>query len=350
MLDEDRLRSFPKIELHRHLEGTFDIETLYRIAMRNDVDVPKDFQAFRQAVQFPRDSEPDFLGFLSKFRTDWYRSLDDVSELSYHSALGFRNDGIFYIEVRFSPEHFALQNGFDRLETARIVIDAVNQACKETDVHVRFLLTFNRSKQTAEEMIPVYTKLAEADLAAVVGVDLAGDEMNFPPELFKPFFDRVNNDGRLLSTIHAGEVTPSQQIWDAIRILGARRIGHGTSAIADTALQSFLIERGVVLEQCITSNYQTGSWSDEANHPFGRLFRAGVPVTLNSDDPSIQDTDLSEDYAKATRFFGLSEDDLVRANDIAMEATFLPADDKARLTEEYLDAIRRFQAEVTTHR
>lgn len=339
------MKTFPKIELHRHLEGTFALTTLHRMAMRNRLDVPDDFAAFCKLVQFPVDSEPDFLKFLSLFRNTWYRSLDDVTEIVHDSVAEMADDGIFYIELRFSPEHFADHNGFDRVDTTRAVIAAADAAAADAGFDIRYLITFNRSKQTQEEMASLYRILRDMEEERVVGLDLAGDELNYPPELFADFFREVRDDGVFRSTIHAGEVTPAWQIWSAIEDLGADRIGHGVAAIQDRELQGYLSDHAIALEQCITSNYQTGSWADERNHPLGRLHRAGVPVTINSDDPSIQNATLTRDYVKAAEYFALSVDDLVALNQRAIDTAFLTDDQKRDLTKRYDAAVKAFRSE-----
>lgn len=342
-MTENYLRNFPKVDLHRHLEGTFNADTLFSIAKRNKIEIPSEFSKFKEQVQFPKDSEPDFLKFLSKFRNDWYRTYQDVEEITYNSVKGFKSDGLYYIELRFSPEHFAFFNNFDRREITQLIIDTANQAAKEDGVLIKYIITFNRSKQNQFEMLDLYNMLLDMDHEDIVGMDLAGDETNFPPEQFEQFFKKVHNDKRFKATIHAGEVTPSQQIWYAVKHLYASRIGHGTSTIKDPKLQTFLKDRGVALEQCITSNYQTGSWVDEHQHPFGELYRLGVPVTLNSDDPFIQDTDLSDDYVKAVQYFNLDRNDLVRINQNALEAAFVSDTEKKVLLADYQRSVDQFE-------
>ncbi len=337
------MKSFPKVELHRHLEGTFALATLHRMALRNGLDVPVDFASFCELVQFPVDSEPDFLKFLSLFRNTWYRSLDDVTEIVHESVVEMAEDGVFYIELRFSPEHFADHNGFDRTDTTRAVIAAADAAAASQGFDIRYLITFNRSKQTQDEMAELYRVLRDMNEERVVGLDLAGDELNYPPDLFADFFREVRDDGVFRSTIHAGEVTPPWQIWSAIRDLGADRIGHGVAAINDAELQSYLSDHAIALEQCITSNYQTGSWADERNHPLGRLHRAGVPVTINSDDPSIQNATLTHDYVKATEYFTLTLEDLVALNERAIDAAFLTDAQKRDLRKRYRSAVKAFR-------
>jgi len=319
------------------------VDKLHQLSLKNGLDRPRDFEEFKREVQFPQDSSPDFLTFLTKFRNDWYRSLDDVYFIAYHSVKELADDGLLYCELRFSPEHFALENDFDRREVTRLILEAGNEAAAETGVHLRYLLTFNRSKQTAGEMIALYEQLKSLGAPEIVGVDLAGDEMSYPPELFRDFFALVARDGLFQATIHAGEVSPSSQIWESIRQLNAARIGHGTSAVDDPALQEYLKEHQIALELCITSNYQTGSWADEKNHPIGALYRRGVPVTLNSDDPFIQDTDLTDDYLKALRYFDFSMEDLVALNLNALKASFVPEEERRRLISEYRARVAEFR-------
>ncbi len=341
--DKSIMRLFPKVELHRHLEGTFPVDRLFELSLKNGIDMPRDFEAFKKEVQFPKDSLPNFITFLNKFKNHWYRSFYDVYFITYHSVRDFQNDGLYYIELRFSPEHFCLENNFDRREITRLIVEAGDQAARETGVQLRYLLTFNRSKQDEGEMLKLYRGLKTLPGERIVGVDLAGDERAYPPERFRKFFDAVRADGRFRSTIHAGEVTGPEQIWAAVRELHAARIGHGTSAVMDAALQEYLTANGIALEQCITSNYQTGAWADERNHPVGELFRRGVPVTLNSDDPFIQNTDLTDDYLKAVEYFGFGFEDLVRLNLNALQAAFAGGEERRILTLGYLRKVEEWR-------
>ena len=343
LLQRPVMEDFPKVELHRHLEGTFPVERLHQLSLKNNLERPRDFESFKKEVQFPKDSSPDFLTFLTKFRNDWYRSLDDVYFITYHSVKELVRDGLYYCELRFSPEHFALENDFDRVQVTKLIVQAGNAAARDVGLEIRYLLTFNRSKQTSPEMIELYNRLKRLEIPEIVGIDLAGDEINYPPEQFRDFFALIESDGLYKSTIHAGEVSPSRQIWEAIRNLHADRIGHGTSTIDDEPLQEYLKTSGIALELCITSNYQTGSWEDERNHPIGALYRNGVPVTLNSDDPFIQNTDLTDDYIKAVDYFDFDIEDLIQLNLNAIAASFLPTDTREKLRAGYLEAIDRFK-------
>ncbi|MDA3957440.1 adenosine deaminase [Oceanispirochaeta sp.] len=333
---------FPKIELHRHLEGTFDIDTLYDISIKNGLDTPREKQKFKEYCQFPKDHESDFLLFLAKFHTNWYRSLDDVYKVVYNSVKKIVNEGIHYIELRFSPEHFSLENNFDRLEITKIVINAADAAAKSSGLKIKYILTFNRGKQTSSEMLKLYRTMLDLNIDSIVGVDLAGDETNFPPELFSKFFDAVNEIGVHKIDIHAGEVTDSSQIWTAIDKLHADRIGHGVSTIYDEKLQLELIDRNIYLCQCVISNFQTAAWSDTPSHPIARLFRKNVPVSISSDDPTIQNANLVDDYLTIVKNFDFSFQELVKINFNTIDASFLSADQKSSMKLDYSKALDFF--------
>ncbi len=341
-LTPEILRQFPKVELHRHLEGSYPLDKLYQIALKNKLDNSMSFEEFKIDNQFPKDGEPDFLLFLAKFRNHWYKSLSDISFLTYHSVLNLKNDGIFYIELRFNPEHFTAANNFSRLSVVRTIIAAGNRAAKEADIYIRYLITLNRGKHDPKELLEIYNHVKNSH-KSICGFDLAGDETNYPPEMFREVFQQIKEDGYYLTTVHAGEVSPPTQIWEAINNLHASRIGHGTSSILDSDLQKTLIARNVLLEQCLTSNYQTGSWRDTSSHPFGRLYRMGVPVALGSDDPSIQDADLTDDYYLAAKYFNFNIDDFVQMNLNALKAAFIKPGQKRYLKIRYLKAVSEFK-------
>ncbi|MCK5735647.1 MAG: adenosine deaminase [Spirochaetaceae bacterium] len=341
--DRNVLIELPKIEVHRHLEGTYPIESLFRMARKNELDVPGNLESFKSAFQFPKDHEPDFLLFLSKFKKFWYKTIDDVSGIAYDSVKSFAEENLHYIELRFNPLHFTELTGFDPKEVTRTIIDSSNAAAAEIGLQIRYLLTFNRSVQTAAEMLKTYKDLLDIDMTGVVGIDLAGDEINYPPEMFPEFFDVVKADGLFKIDIHAGEVTDSNNMWVSIDQLHTDRIGHGVAALSDKKLQKVLIEKKIFLAQCITSNYQTGAWKDETTHPIKPLTEAGVPINLSSDDPTIQDSLLVDDYQKAISNFGWTVDDLINSNINSIDGCFLTDKEKSDLTESYSKEVENFR-------
>jgi len=346
LLDRSILAKLPKIEVHRHLEGTYPIDSLFRLAIKNELDVPRKIEDFKKVFQFPKDHAPDFLLFLSKFKKFWYRSLADIESITYDSVKSLIKEGLHYIELRFNPLHFTEQTKLDPKVVTRTIIDASDAAAAEIGLEIRYLLTFNRSLQTADEMLKIYRDLHEIDLTEVVGIDLAGDELGYPPEQFATFFDAVKSEGKYGIDIHAGEVSDSRNMWVSIKQLHADRIGHGVAAHKDTEIQKVLRDRSIFLAQCITSNHQTGAWQNEATHPMKPLSEAGVPITIASDDPTIQDSDLVDDYKKTLVNFNWTLDDLIESNLKSVEACFLPRQEKDKLTKSYKQAVKAFRQEV----
>ena len=342
LLNKELLYNFPKIELHRHLEGTFDIDTLYDISVKNDMDTPRDRTAFKEYCQFPKNHKPDFLLFLKKFHNNWYQSYDDVHKLIYNSVKNIKKEGLHYIELRFSPEHYALENNYDRIDITKIALEASQAAADETDLKIKFLLTFNRGKQSPEEMLELYKRILDHSFEDIIGVDLAGDETHFPPELFTSFFEEVHKIGKHKIDIHAGEICDSNQIWTSINDLHASRIGHGISSYYDKELQQELKDRDISLCQCLISNYQTNAWADSKNHPIKYNFDNSIPVSINSDDPTIQNADLVEDYYKVIEYLGFTFDDLVKINLNTIDASFLKKEEIEALKKSYLREIDNF--------
>ena len=331
LLDKSLMKTFPKVELHRHLEGMFSLKHLFELSKKNNLDTPRNYEDFKKEFQFPKDSGPDFLLFLSKFKRFWYRSLDDIDFIVYHSVLTLKEEGLIYLELRFAPDHFAEFNDFDHREVTKTVINAADRAAKEINLTINYLLTFNRMFQNSHEMIEDHKKIDKLEISNIVGIDLAGDEINYAPELFIPFFDYIKSLNKYKIDIHAGETVDESHIWSAIDKLHSNRIGHGISAINDHKLLEYIKEKNIYLCQCITSNFQTGAWTDSKNHPLGELYKNGYPVCINSDDPSIQDADLTDDYLKCVEYFDFKAEDFFRLNVNAINASFISNENKEKL-------------------
>lgn len=326
----------PKVELHRHLEGNFHPAVLYKMAQKNHLDFPTDYEEFKANLRFPHGSPPDFFLFLSKFFNIWYKSLDDVYEVVYESMkhLG-TDDNLLYLELRFNPLHYAVRCGFDPVDTFKIVLTALNAAVKERGMNVRYLITFNRGFQKQEEMSHLLDRfIKETRMEGIVGLDLAGDEVNFPPELFTDFFQYAHANG-YKSTIHAGEISGPDQVWCSVLKNYASRIGHGVAVVRDEKLRDMIKEKGIILEMCPISNYQTGAWPDTAMHPVKTLLRQGVMTTLNSDDPTVQHTELYDEYRVAHEEMGLTFEELVQLNHNAIQGCFLSNPEKQTLLRNF---------------
>ncbi|HOG63921.1 MAG TPA: adenosine deaminase [Spirochaetota bacterium] len=331
------IRALPKVELHRHLEGAFRLETLLDLARkRNLVDLPlDDVDAFRRVVQMTEHDLPDFLTFLSKFRADWYSTLEDPRRVAYEAVIDAAKENILYFEMRFSPEHYARKSGFALEAVIETVIAGAKQAADETGIMIAFLVTLGREKLDADEM-KRYIKVCQPYLDhGVVGIDLAGDESHYPAELFSSVFKGLYERTGFKSTIHAGEALGPESVVTAVRDLDAHRIGHGVRTIEDQAAMDLILEKKIPLEMCLTSNLQTGTVSSLKKHPFPKFFKQGVRVTLNSDDPQIQQSDLNDDYGHAASLYQMTIEDFRTINRYSLEGAFQPDDVRHTLLARY---------------
>ena len=174
--------------------------------------------------------------------------------------------------------------------------------------------------------------------SALVGFGLGGPEIGVPRAQFQPHFDAARAAG-LHSVPHAGETTGPETVWDSIRLLGAERIGHGTSSASDPALLAHLAAEGITLEVCPSSNIATRAVASLADHPLRAFVEAGVPVTINSDDPPMFGTTLNEEYAIAADLLSLSTDGVADLSRAAVRASFAPDDVKTRILGEIDDYV-----------
>ena len=337
------IKTLPKVELHRHLEGSFRLETLLELARkRNLVEFPlDDKEAFRRIVQMTKHDEPDFLTFLSKFKADWYSTLEDPNRVAYESVLDAASENIFYFELRFSPEHYARKSGFKLEKVIETVIAGAKRGAEESGVHVAFLATLGREKLDPKEM-KRYIKICQAfQKDGIVGIDLAGDELNYPAENFTEVFKGLYERTGFYATVHAGEARGAESVVAAIKELDAKRIGHGLRTIEDEAAVDLVLKNNIVLEQCLTSNRLTGTVTSLKKHPFAEYYKRGVRTTLNADDPQIQQSDLNDDYTLAARHFAFDTEDFRRINRFALEGAFQPPATRKKLLKEY---DKRFEA------
>lgn len=336
---KSKIIALPKIELHRHLEGTMHFPTLHKIALKNGMDVPNQFDDFEKEFQFPKDSQPDFLLFLSKFHNNWYKSLENIEQIVNESILDLKKENLHYLELRFSPEHYSSYQDFNRKDVTSIIIETATNAAKQIDLEINFILTFNRSKQSEAEMAKLYSNITPILTDSVVAIDLAGDEIHYPARQFKSFFKEIRNEGLRGIDIHAGEACPSSSIWEAIDLLKADRIGHGISCYNDDDLIKELLNRDIQLCQCITSNFQTNSWSTPENHPIDRLVKSNLNINISSDDPTIQGSTLIDDYFHIASNFNWTIDDFKKSNLKSIDGIFLNKNEKKRIKENYINKL-----------
>jgi len=329
------LQQLPKIDLHRHLEGSLRLQTLAEIAMEHGIDLPaRSTEELRPYVQVTEE-EPDFHRFLAKFRLlrRFYRSREAVERVAYEAAADAAADNVRYLELRFNPVALSRTQGFPLSDVVEWVSNAIARAQEEHDIMVRLILQIGR-----DEPLRVADEIVELAIAyrdrGVTGIDLAGDEVNYPPHRFVSPFRRAWREG-LGITVHAGEVGGAENVRDAIRLLHASRIGHGVRVVENSDVVRFVREQNVTLEVCPTSNLQTGVVRAVSQHPLPDLIALGLKVTINTDDPSVSDTTLTDEYLVAMAAVGLTWKEMRQAVLNAVDAAFLPEEERRHLHERF---------------
>jgi adenosine deaminase len=340
-LNANVLKAIPKIDLHRHLEGSLRLETLLQIAREFNLNVPTDsLEQLRPLVQIT-DDPPDHEVFLSKFEVlrHFYRSPEAIHQLTYQAIADAAADNIHYLELRFSPQALARVRRFSLVDVTDWVIQAVQQASKEFGIEVGLIITlvrhdpFEQASQVAEIAFDYFGK-------GIVGLDLAGNEVKFPPGPFIPIFQEAKNVG-LGITIHAGEWASAHGVRQAVEELNADRIGHGVRTIENSYVLRMVRERGVTFEVCLTSNLQTGVVHDLQHHPLADMLDLGLQATINTDDPCVSDCTLTDEYVLAVNELGLGYQELRQMTLNAAKSAFLPPDGRNRL-------IAHFEKELST--
>ncbi|WP_343242666.1 adenosine deaminase [Streptomyces sp. SID8111] len=325
------IAGLPKAELHVHHVGSASPRIVSELAARHpDSKVPTDPQALAEYFTFT-----DFAHFIDVYLSvvDLVRTPEDVRLLTYEVGRELARQQVRYAELTITP-FSSTRRGIDERGFMDAIEDARKAAESEFGTVLRwcFDIPGEAGLQAAEET----TRLATDDRLrpeGLVSFGLGGPEIGVPRPQFKPYFDRARAAG-LRSVPHAGETTGPQTVWDALNDLGAERIGHGTSAAQDPELLRHLAERRIALEVCPTSNIATRAVTDLDEHPLKDFTRAGVLVTVNSDDPPMFGTDLNNEYAVAARLLGLDERGVAELAKNAVEASFLDQAGKAALAAE----------------
>ena len=324
----DFIRTMPKVELHVHLTGAIQAETLLKLARKHGVELPANtVEGLLQWYTFT-----DFAHFVEIYVqiADCIRTPEDIELITREFLSAQAAQNIVHTEMTYTP-YFATTKGISFDEQ----LDAINRARAwaeaELNVTVGWVIDIPRDV-TPEIGMTIAEWAVSARNNGVVGFGLGGPEIGNPPEKFVDAFAYVREAG-MPSVPHAGETVGAESIWGALRSLDAVRIGHGVRCLEDPALVDELRARQIPLEVCPTSNVCLHVATDFESHPLPRLIDEGLYVTLNSDDPAMFNTTLTDEYLQAAKIFGF---DSARVEQLVMNAAhaaLLPVEQKQNLVQ-----------------
>ena len=320
----------PLIDLHRHLDGSVRLETILDLGRRHGIPLPGDTLETLRPHVVVTTPQPGLIEFLAKFKwmTAVLADYEACRRVARENVEDARREGIRYIELRFSPAFMADAHNLDPSRVTAAVIEGVREGEAVTGVKANLIGILTRTYGPVRARRELRALLDHRQ--EITALDLAGDEGNWPAELFVEHFKEGRDAGWHI-TVHAGEAAGAQSIVTAIDQLGATRIGHAVRAVEDPAVMDLLRERRIGIEANLTSNVQTSTVPDYASHPLRRFLEAGLLATINTDDPGISGIDLPYELDVAAPAAGLNEGQIVQALENAWEIVFLPAEEKVRL-------------------
>jgi aminodeoxyfutalosine deaminase len=339
------LRRMPKVELHVHLEGSMRPGVLLELARRNGVELPaRDEEGLRQWFRF-RDFDHFVEIYLTCSRA--LRNPEDFQLLALDFLEMQSAQNVLYTEAHFTiSTHLA--NGAGDPGRGEEILAALEEAMEEGErrygSRLRLIpdIVRNVGVEAADRTL-------EWALAArgrgVVALGLSGFEARCKNDPYREHFEVAAREG-LHRVAHAGEHAGPESIRAVLEICGAERIGHGVRAVEDPSLVEELRDRRIPLEVCPSSNVCLGVFPDLASHSFDRLYRAGVSVSVNSDDPAFFDTDLSREYLRLHEAFGYTPAELAGLSLAGLRQSFLPDEEKAVLEAEFRERIGALSREL----
>lgn len=347
---EIAVESLPKVDIHRHLEGSLRLTSLSEIVQGEQLPLPGDPEKLRRFVQIPAEQRVDTDEFLARFKTirSFFRSKEIIQRLTEEAIEDASLDNVRALELRFTPNALAQERGFDLEKVIDWVIAAAREAGQKYEVEVACVVSVNRHEpvEIAERVVAIALDRIEAGIA---GVDLAGNEAEFHAGPFESVLMRAKEAG-LGVTVHAGEWAGVENIRHAIERLHADRIGHGIRILDDAEVAQEAARKGIVFEVSPSSNWKTGAIEELASHPITEMIQAGLPLAITTDDPAIFELTLSSEFTLVMQEFDFSLDSVKAFNLTALRAMFLPRQIKKRLEREFVQSYWGTEAAFAANR
>jgi adenosine deaminase len=325
---ESFITKMPKVELHVHLEGSVKPETLITLASKYKIDLPaKNLDELKDWYTFK-----DFDHFIEVYSTisSCFRHVDDIELITREFLIGQAAQNIRYSEVTFTPYSQFVNSGLGFHDQ----MDAVNKARlwaqKELGVQMAVIVDIPRFISAKEGDIIADWVIERYGDGMLIALGLGGPEKGNPPTKFKTAFDKVRKHG-IPCILHAGEMQGPESIWQALEVADSQRIGHGVRAIEDPKLIAHLREKQIPLEVCPTSNICLKVYPSIAEHCLPLLLKAGLYITINSDDPPMFNTSLTNEFIQLEKHFGWDSELLEKLTLNAIKASLFTAEQKQEM-------------------
>lgn len=324
------IRLMPKIELHLHLEGAFPLDSLLRLIKKYGNNEITDLETLKQKFVFT-----DFGHFIDTWywKSAFYREPVDIEDMAYSTIVNMSQQNIIYAEVFFSPWDF-VKPQMPVQAITEAVIAGVRRAESDYPIRIGLITDIirNHGHETAIKRLNEITPYK----SEIIGIGLGGSEKEFPAKLFTEAFEEAGKRGFHLEA-HAGEADGPDSVWDALRLLHAERIGHGVRAIEGPKLIDYLRFLQIPLEVCVTSNLKTRIFNTAKEHPIRRLFDDGLLITINSDDPTMFGSNLTDELNLLISDYHFSLPEISHLMQNAIQASFASSILKQQLRQKHTD-------------
>lgn len=330
----DFYKSLPKVDLHRHLEGSLRLKTMLEVARAHGITIPFGTGPLSTLVQVQTSEPYTYKNFLSKFNTlrMFYRSPEVIHRVTREAIEDAASDNVRYLELRFTPVALSRAERFPLGDVMDWVCESAGKAAREFGLQVRLIASVNRHESV--ELAEQVAWLAAARIGrGILGMDLTGNEAEFSAIPFLGVFKEAHQAGLKL-TIHAGEWAGAANVREALETFGAERIGHGVRVMEDPDTVALAREHATTFEVCVTSNYQTGVIRSFQEHPIMIMMKAGLNVVLGTDDPSISQITLAGEYHRICEDLGMERTVIKERILVAARAGFLPEAERDILVEQ----------------
>jgi len=322
---EQFIGEIPKVELHLHLEGAVPLETLFGfIQNRGNNKLIKNLEDLKKRLVYS-----NFTQFIKVWlwKNSFITEYEDFEELSYQVLKSLSQQNVKYVEAFYSPRDFTLRNR--KLSACGItesLIEGKKRAFDDFGIQSELIVDIVRDYGPRMGM-GLIKELSGYLGRGLIGIGLGGSEKLFPAGFFTKVYQEARDRGFRL-TAHAGEADGAKSIWAALNELGTERIGHGLRAYEDPRLIDYLRGRQIPLEMCVVSNIKTQVCKSFKEHPVKNYFKEGLMVTVNSDDPSMFDTSITNEYLVLIQKFGFSLAEIRKVNFNSIEASFMTDEEK----------------------